>query len=160
MILVPGTLAGLCKDTTFFNLKIDRAFVLDLEKDTVDRQLALTITQLAHAVGGNVVAEGIETAAQADYYVLLVAKLHRGITMLVRCPPMNFIAGARGGNSPKLNALRSLVMAHDLLDRLQERLEELNRSERKVANVIWKTPRPRPEHRKPCPGGWCQRADR
>ena len=55
------------KTLPFSTLKIDRAFVLDLEKDTVDRQLALTITQLAHAVGCNVVAEGIETAAQADY---------------------------------------------------------------------------------------------
>ena len=27
-------------------------------------------------------------------------------------------------------------MAHDLLDRLRERLEELNRSKHKVANVI------------------------
>ncbi|MCP1317344.1 EAL domain-containing protein [Vreelandella lionensis] len=55
------------KTLPFSTLKIDRAFVMDLEKDTVDRQLALTITQLAHAVGCNVVAEGIETAAQADY---------------------------------------------------------------------------------------------
>ena len=31
-------------------------------------------------------------------------------------------------------------MAHDLLDRLRERLEELNRSERKVANVILDDP--------------------
>ncbi|HBP42134.1 MAG: MurR/RpiR family transcriptional regulator [Vreelandella alkaliphila] len=31
-------------------------------------------------------------------------------------------------------------MAHDLLDRLRERLEELNRSERKVANVILEDP--------------------
>ena len=31
-------------------------------------------------------------------------------------------------------------MAHDLLDRLRERLEELNGSERKVANVILEDP--------------------
>lgn len=31
-------------------------------------------------------------------------------------------------------------MAHDLLDRIRERLEELNRSERKVANVILEDP--------------------
>ncbi|MFP3341545.1 EAL domain-containing protein [Halomonas sp. SIMBA_159] len=55
------------KTLPFSTLKIDRAFVMDLEKDAVDRHLALTITQLAHAVGCDVVAEGIETAAQADY---------------------------------------------------------------------------------------------
>lgn len=55
------------KTLPFKTLKIDRAFVMDLEGDAVDRQLALTITQLAHAVGCDVVAEGIETAVQADY---------------------------------------------------------------------------------------------
>ncbi|BBI72545.1 hypothetical protein HAALTHF_22150n [Vreelandella aquamarina] len=64
----------------------------------MDRQLALTITQLAHAVGCNVVAEGIETAAQADYLRSIGCEAAQGITMLVRCPPMNFIAGARIGN--------------------------------------------------------------
>jgi EAL domain-containing protein (putative c-di-GMP-specific phosphodiesterase class I)/DNA-binding response OmpR family regulator len=48
-------------------LKIDRAFVMDLEESDTDRELARTITQLAHAVGCDVVAEGIETAAQAVY---------------------------------------------------------------------------------------------
>ncbi len=55
------------KTLPFSTLKIDRAFVMDLEHDAVDRHLALTITQLAHAVGCDVVAEGIETLAQADY---------------------------------------------------------------------------------------------
>ena len=55
------------KTLPFSTLKIDRAFVMDLEEDAIDRHLALTITQLAHAVGCDVVAEGIETAAQADY---------------------------------------------------------------------------------------------
>ena len=55
------------KTLPFSTLKIDRAFVMDIEKDPIDRHLALTITQLAHAVGCDVVAEGIETAAQADY---------------------------------------------------------------------------------------------
>ncbi|WP_249978701.1 EAL domain-containing response regulator [Vreelandella olivaria] len=55
------------KTLPFTTLKIDRAFVMDLEEDAVDRHLALTITQLAHAVGCDVVAEGIETSAQVDY---------------------------------------------------------------------------------------------
>jgi len=55
------------KTLPFSTLKIDRAFVMDLEESDVDRQLARTITQLAHSVGCDVVAEGIETWAQAQY---------------------------------------------------------------------------------------------
>ena len=59
-------------------LKIDRAFVMDLEDSLVDRQLARTITQLAHGVGCNVVAEGIETQAQADALCALGCHLGQG----------------------------------------------------------------------------------
>lgn len=55
------------KTLPFSTLKIDRAFVMDLETSAIDRQLARTITQLAHSVGCDVVAEGIETSAQAAY---------------------------------------------------------------------------------------------
>ena len=55
------------KTLPFSTLKIDRAFVMDLETSATDRQLAHTITQLAHSVGCDVVAEGIENAAQAAY---------------------------------------------------------------------------------------------
>ncbi|WGI24557.1 EAL domain-containing protein [Halomonas alkaliantarctica] len=55
------------KTLPFSTLKIDRAFVMDLETSAIDRQLAQTITQLAHSVGCDVVAEGIENSAQAAY---------------------------------------------------------------------------------------------
>lgn len=55
------------KTLPFSTLKIDRAFVMDLETNAIDRQLANTITQLAHSVGCDVVAEGIENSAQAAY---------------------------------------------------------------------------------------------
>lgn len=48
-------------------LKIDRAFVMELEESATDRHFCHTITQLAQGVGCDVVAEGIETAGQADY---------------------------------------------------------------------------------------------
>lgn len=59
-------------------LKIDRAFVMDLEDSPVDRQLARTITQLAHGVGCDVVAEGIETPAQADYLRSIGCEIMQG----------------------------------------------------------------------------------
>lgn len=55
------------KTLPFSTLKIDRAFVMDLETNAIDRELARTITQLAHSVGCDVVAEGIENSAQAAY---------------------------------------------------------------------------------------------
>ncbi|GEN27334.1 hypothetical protein HVA01_09800 [Halovibrio variabilis] len=55
------------KTLPFSTLKIDRAFVMDLETSAIDRELARTITQLAHSVGCDVVAEGIENSAQAAY---------------------------------------------------------------------------------------------
>jgi diguanylate cyclase (GGDEF)-like protein len=46
-------------------LKIDRSFVKDLGGDGRHIHIARTITSLAHSMGMTVVAEGVETAAQA-----------------------------------------------------------------------------------------------
>lgn len=47
-------------------LKIDRAFVSGLEHDVADRQIVETIIRLAHVLGVDVVAEGVETEGQAS----------------------------------------------------------------------------------------------
>ncbi|MYL23252.1 EAL domain-containing protein [Halomonas alkaliantarctica] len=59
-------------------LKVDRAFVMDLEESATDRELARSITQLAHGVGCDVVAEGIETAAQAAYLRSIGCEIAQG----------------------------------------------------------------------------------
>ncbi len=47
-------------------LKIDRAFVRELAGDRRDRAIVETIAHLAHGLGLEVVAEGIETERQAE----------------------------------------------------------------------------------------------
>jgi diguanylate cyclase len=50
-------------------LKIDRAFVCDLESSADARSIAKAIVQMAHTLGLRVVAEGVETEAQRDLLV-------------------------------------------------------------------------------------------
>ena len=47
-------------------LKIDRSFVRDLETDLNDKGIAEAIVSMAEVLGMHVVAEGVETAAQAE----------------------------------------------------------------------------------------------
>ncbi|WP_426195694.1 putative bifunctional diguanylate cyclase/phosphodiesterase [Massilia sp. DWR3-1-1] len=46
-------------------LKIDRSFVMDIERNARSRSLVSTIVGMGHSLGLEVVAEGVETAAQA-----------------------------------------------------------------------------------------------
>ena len=59
------------KDFDFDTLKIDRSFVLDLEKGREGAELLRAIVDLGHSLNMSVVAEGVETAAQASLIQLL-----------------------------------------------------------------------------------------
>ena len=48
-------------------LKIDRAFVNNMETDSADRALCEAIIVMAHKLGLRVIAEGVETAEQRDF---------------------------------------------------------------------------------------------
>jgi EAL domain-containing protein (putative c-di-GMP-specific phosphodiesterase class I) len=50
-------------------LKVDRAFVTDLESSEHARSIVRAVVQMAHTLGLRVVAEGVETAAQRDLLV-------------------------------------------------------------------------------------------
>jgi EAL domain-containing protein (putative c-di-GMP-specific phosphodiesterase class I) len=47
-------------------LKIDRSFVTDLTTDTRNFAIVLSTVQMGHRLGMNIVAEGVETAAELD----------------------------------------------------------------------------------------------
>jgi diguanylate cyclase (GGDEF)-like protein len=48
-------------------VKVDRTFVKDLERDGQDRAIVRSIIELAHGIGAQVTAEGVETAYEADW---------------------------------------------------------------------------------------------
>jgi diguanylate cyclase (GGDEF)-like protein/PAS domain S-box-containing protein len=48
-------------------VKIDRSFVSDTRHGDIDRRIVRGVTQLAHEVGVEVTAEGVETAEQSDW---------------------------------------------------------------------------------------------
>jgi diguanylate cyclase (GGDEF)-like protein len=58
---------SLIKKFPIDTIKIDRSFVQDLPHDTEDRAITEAIISMAKALGLKVVAEGVETAAQAAF---------------------------------------------------------------------------------------------
>jgi EAL domain-containing protein (putative c-di-GMP-specific phosphodiesterase class I) len=48
-------------------IKIDKEFINDLSRDPDDAAITSTVITMAHSLGLNVVAEGVETQAQLDF---------------------------------------------------------------------------------------------
>lgn len=59
-------------------LKIDRAFVKDMDTNLQDQRLAETVIQMAHGFGCQTVAEGVENATQAELLHQLGCELVQG----------------------------------------------------------------------------------
>lgn len=69
---------AMLKQLPIHKLKIDRSFVQDLPNDSNDRQIAVAMIRMAHALGLKVVAEGVETEAQAELLTTLECDYAQG----------------------------------------------------------------------------------
>ena len=92
-------------------LKIDRSFVRDLGADPEDAAIARSIVNLAHTLGMQVVAEGIETTEQLDFLRLNQCDVGQGFLFAPGLPAgevADYLLGlqrARGGRCAAVGAL-------------------------------------------------------
>ena len=68
-------------------LKIDKSFVLNIEKNGSDRMIVKSVTSMAHDLGLKIVAEGVESAAAMDILAGLQCDIGQGYYF---GKPMNF----------------------------------------------------------------------
>jgi diguanylate cyclase (GGDEF)-like protein/PAS domain S-box-containing protein len=114
-------------------LKIDRAFVKEINSDPADASIARAIISLAHGLRLKVIAEGVETEGQA---VFLCENYCDEIQGYLCAPPLDaaacraYLAGENGWVAPKStwpSGQRTLLLAaadggaHDALRRLLAR---------------------------------------
>jgi EAL domain-containing protein (putative c-di-GMP-specific phosphodiesterase class I) len=91
-------------------LKIDRAFVTDLEHDDRNRNIVQTIVTLAHSLNLRVVAEGVETAEQAAVLKAVQCDRLQGFWIskgLEATDIPSFVTHFRPGGTGHLLSLRS-----------------------------------------------------
>ena len=59
-------------------LKLDRAFIVDVPADSTGMEIAAAVIRLGHSLGVDVLAEGVETEAQAEFLVRSGCRLAQG----------------------------------------------------------------------------------
>ena len=59
-------------------VKIDRSFISNIDRSRRARRLTESVVDLAHSLGLEVVAEGVETAEQAEVVAMIGADLVQG----------------------------------------------------------------------------------
>jgi PAS domain S-box-containing protein/diguanylate cyclase (GGDEF)-like protein len=87
-------------------VKIDRSFVIDIATDARDRAIVAAVTGLGHALGLQVLAEGIETEAQRDCLADLGCDLAQGYYFGRPKPAseITMLLADRAGESPLVPA--------------------------------------------------------
>jgi diguanylate cyclase (GGDEF)-like protein len=78
-------------------IKVDRAFIVDMMRSDEDRALVRAMIDLIHRFGRSAVAEGVETAEQADLLAEMGCDLLQGFLFSRPVPLADFPAGLRLG---------------------------------------------------------------
>jgi EAL domain-containing protein (putative c-di-GMP-specific phosphodiesterase class I) len=73
-------------------LKIDRSFVKDLPQQENSRTIVTAIVALAHGLGLQVTAEGVETREQADHLIGQGCDILQGYVFARPMPAQQFLA--------------------------------------------------------------------
>ncbi len=81
-------------------LKIDRSFVMDVERDPDSQAICSAIIAMAHRLGLRVVAEGIETSAQRDFLATERCDVGQGYLLGRPQPEALFVAELVGLATP------------------------------------------------------------
>jgi EAL domain-containing protein (putative c-di-GMP-specific phosphodiesterase class I) len=69
---------GILRELPVSTVKIDRSFVINIEKDSSDQNTVRFISELANSFSSSVTAEGIETAEMRDYLLRFKIKSLQG----------------------------------------------------------------------------------
>lgn len=83
-------------------LKIDRSFIVDLERGVPERAIVVAIIRLAHALGLAVVAEGVETLEQLHVLQELDCDFAQGFLFVPSVPADSVSVAIAAGPPPRL----------------------------------------------------------
>jgi diguanylate cyclase (GGDEF)-like protein len=88
------------KELPVHELKIDRSFIRHVSGDAKDRAIVLSTIELGHNLGLTVVAEGVETRADADLLRDLQCDLAQGYFYATPLPAGQFLAWMNASGTP------------------------------------------------------------
>ena len=97
-------------------LKIDMAFVRDLESSQEARSIAKSIVDMAKALGLHVVAEGVETAAQSDLLVGMGCDELQGFLFSLPIPADELLRMAQNPVHTGASEFRNSLFATDFIE--------------------------------------------
>ncbi len=100
-------------------LKIDRAFVSDLEESEDARSIAQSIVNMATALNLRVVAEGVETLGQRDLLVAMGCNELQGFLFSMPMPAYELERMALGIHQPEEMEFRRSLFSETYLGKLQ-----------------------------------------
>ncbi|WP_377161698.1 putative bifunctional diguanylate cyclase/phosphodiesterase [Roseateles sp. UC29_93] len=95
------------KQLSVDELKIDRSFVMNMERDIDDAKIVRSTIELAHNLGLTVVAEGLETAKQWTLLQTLGCDQGQGYYLSRPMPAEKFADWLRGWQPPDLGDARA-----------------------------------------------------